>query len=196
MKKLIVILSLLCLVPAALARDYRIDPRRVYATGLSRGGFFALRLAAEMPERFAAVASVGAPMPAPVIAHHQERRPVGVMLVHGTADAVVAYDGKAGGYLSARDTASYWAQVNGLDWGAAQSRQLPSVAGDASSASISEHGTPQLRVALVTVKDGGHTWPGADPFNVGLPIGATSKSVDVNELIWAFFRRHGKQNPD
>lgn len=179
---------------AALERDYRIDPRRVYATGLSRGGFFALRLAAEMPERFAAVASVGAPMPEPVIAHHQERRPVGVMLVHGTADAVVAYDGKTGGYLSARDTASYWAQVNGLDWGAAQSRQLPSVTGDATSASISEHGTPQHRVALVTVKDGGHTWPGADPFNVGLPIGATSLSVDVNELIWDFFRRHGQQN--
>jgi len=39
---------------AALERDYRIDPRRVYATGLSRGGFFALRLAADPPERFAA----------------------------------------------------------------------------------------------------------------------------------------------
>jgi polyhydroxybutyrate depolymerase len=177
---------------AALERQYRVDPRRVYATGLSRGGFFALRLAAEMPERFAAVASVGAPMPEPVIAHHQERRPVGVMLVHGTADAVVAYDGKAGGYLSARESAGYWAQVNNVDWTAPPARQLPPAAGDATSVSISEHGTPQHRVALVTVRDGGHTWPGADPFNVGLPIGATSKSVDINELIWSFFRQHGK----
>lgn len=30
-----------------LKQDYRIDDKRVYATGLSRGGFFALRLAAE-----------------------------------------------------------------------------------------------------------------------------------------------------
>lgn len=31
----------------------------------------------------------------------------------------------------------------------------------------------------------------AEPFNVGLPIGATSQSVNVNELIWSFFRQHG-----
>src|SRR5688572_9334551 len=41
-----------------LLKKYRIDPARVYATGLSRGGFFSQRLAAELPEKFAAIASV------------------------------------------------------------------------------------------------------------------------------------------
>jgi polyhydroxybutyrate depolymerase len=45
-------------------------------------------------------------------------------------------------------------------------------------------------VALATIKEGGHTWPGADPFNVGLPIGKTTRDIDANEAIWQFFSRH------
>jgi polyhydroxybutyrate depolymerase len=43
-----------------LATDYVIDARRVYATGFSNGGQFALRLAMDRSNRFAAVASSGA----------------------------------------------------------------------------------------------------------------------------------------
>lgn len=180
---------------AALRKDFRIDARRVYATGLSRGGFFSLRLAAEMPDQFAAVASVGAPMPEPVAAHHTQRQPVGVMLVHGTADNVVAYGGKAGGYLSAPASVKYWLDVNGMGGAAARERQLPAVAGDATAASIAEYRQGARSVALVTIRDGGHTWPGADPFNIGLPIGSTSKAADANELAWAFFRQHSLEAP-
>ena len=45
-------------------------------------------------------------------------------------------------------------------------------------------------MALVTVKDGGHTWTGADAFNVGLPIGLTSRDIDANAPIWAFLSKH------
>ena len=68
---------------AKLKQDYRIDGSRVYATGLSRGGFFALRLAADLPEVFAAVASVGGPTPKPLVQHHTKMGKVGVMLIHG-----------------------------------------------------------------------------------------------------------------
>ena len=93
-----------------LKQDYRVDGERVYATGLSRGGFFALRLAAELPHLFAAVASVGAPMPEPVLKHHTKPGKVGVLLLHGTADQVVAYGGKPTGYLSAEESFNYWAK--------------------------------------------------------------------------------------
>ncbi|WP_223306054.1 PHB depolymerase family esterase [Massilia sp. NR 4-1] len=181
---------------AAMQRDYRIDPRRVYATGLSRGGFFSLRLAAEMPQQFAAVASVGAPLPEPVREHHQQRLPVGVMLVQGTSDSVVSYEGKAGSYLSAPATLDYWLKVNAMDQSPARTRQLQPAAGDPTAASITEHVHGGKRVSLVTIKDGGHTWPGADSFNIGLPIGRTSKALDANELIWEFFRHHSNGAPD
>lgn len=173
-----------------LKQDYRIDDKRVYATGLSRGGFFALRLAAELPQQFAAVASVGAPMPVPVITHHTVPSPVGMLLIQGTADKVVLYGGKDGGYLSAEDTFAYWRKQNSLEGAAPPARLLASVPGDETQVTQVEQGNGAQQVALITVKDGGHTWPGADAFNIGLPIGKTTRAIDANEVMWEFFSRH------
>lgn len=51
----------------SLAKDYRIDSKKVYATGLLKGGFFCQRIASELSDKFTAVASVGATMPEPVL---------------------------------------------------------------------------------------------------------------------------------
>jgi polyhydroxybutyrate depolymerase len=169
---------------ARLQQDYRVDDRRVYATGLSRGGFFALRIAAELPHKFAAVASVGAPMPEPVIQHHTGTGKVGVLQLHGTADQVVAYAGKPTGYLSAEATHDYWVQRNGI----AGDGGKPEAIG--TDLTWREQGNGRQRVALATIRDGGHTWPGADPFNVGLPIGKTTRDIDANETIWQFLSQH------
>lgn len=177
---------------AKLKQDYRINDKRVYATGLSRGGFFALRLAAELPQQFAAIASVGAPMPEPVRQHHKKTDKVGMLLIQGTADKVVLYGGKDGGYLSAEDTFGYWRKHNGIEGPAPQPRLLPGPAGDATQVSSLEQGggAGGASVALLTVKEGGHTWPGADAFNIGLPIGKTTRAIDANEIIWEFFSKH------
>jgi polyhydroxybutyrate depolymerase len=173
-----------------LKQDYRIDEQRVYATGLSRGGFFALRLAAELPQQFAAVASVGAPMPEPVLQHHTKTDKVGMLLIQGTADKVVLYEGKAASYLSAQGTFDYWRKHNGIEGAMPQPRLLPGAAGDATQVSWLEQGGGAASVALLTVRDGGHTWPGADAFNVGLPIGKTTRAIDANEVMWKFFSKH------
>jgi len=179
-----------------LKKEFRVDASRIYATGLSRGGFFALRLAADRPQLFAAVASVGGPTPEPVVQHHASAdcKPgkVGVMLIHGTADQVVAYDGKltGSGYLSAPDSQRYWLKRNGVDGAPERKQAFNGDAGDGTEVSYVEQGDGATRVALVTIKDGGHTWPGADAFNVGLPIGKTTRDVDANELMWQFFSRH------
>ncbi len=180
---------------ARLKQDYRVDGGRVYATGLSRGGFFALRIAAELPELFAAVASVGAPMPEPVVEHHKKSGRVGVLLVHGTQDQVVEYGGKPGSYLSAQDTHAYWVKHNGIGPDASTSRRaLDLDPGDGTAVAWVEQGNGRQSVALATVREGGHTWPGADPFNVGLPIGKTTRDIDANEVIWAFFDRHRREH--
>lgn len=179
---------------ARLKQDFRVDDRRVYATGLSRGGFFALRIAAELPEQFAAVASVGAPMPEPVLEHLKQSGAapgkIGVLLVHGSADRVVAYDGKPGGYLSAPETYRYWLGRNGIAPDSKPARVVDTDRGDGTEVHWQEQGNGAQSVALLTVKEGGHTWPGADPFNVGLPIGKTTRDIDANEVMWEFFSRH------
>jgi polyhydroxybutyrate depolymerase len=176
-----------------LGVTYRIDTARIYATGLSRGGFFVHRLAAELSHRLAAVASVGAPLPVPVRDGERLRgpqRPIGVMQVHGTADEVVMYDGKPGHYLSAAGTQARWVERNGMARTAAIEEQIDIDTTDATRVTVRRVEQAGMAVTLVTVHDGGHTWPGADPFNVGLPIGRTTRDIDVNEMMWRFFAAH------
>ncbi|MDB5918883.1 MAG: hypothetical protein JWR40_3117 [Massilia sp.] len=175
---------------ARLKQDYRVESERVYATGLSRGGFFSLRVAAQLPHLFAAVASVGGPMPEPVALNHSKPGRVGVLLMHGTADQVVAYGGKPTGYLSAQDSYSYWLKQNGIGSAATSSRVIDGDASDGTDVTWVEQGNGQQSVALVTIREGGHTWPGADPFNVGLQIGKTTRDIDANDVIWQFFSKH------
>ena len=179
---------------AKLKQDYRIDGTGVYATGLSRGGFFALRLAADLPHLFAAVASVGAPMPEPVVQHHTRPGAVGVMLIHGTADQVVQYGGKATGYLSAEDSYRYWSKRLGIEMAEGNRRVIDTDATDGTSVAWQEASNGRQNVALVTVRDGGHTWPGADAFNVGHPLGKTTREIDANETIWQFLEKHRRQD--
>lgn len=66
--------------------DYRVDPRRVYLTGLSMGGYGAWSLAMACPERFAAVAPIcgGGNR---LLAHKLKGLPVWAF--HGAKDDVV-----------------------------------------------------------------------------------------------------------
>ena len=67
--------------------DYRIDPDRIYLTGLSMGGYGTWSLASHQPERFAAIAPIcggGDTAQAHKIAD------LPIWAFHGDADSVVA----------------------------------------------------------------------------------------------------------
>jgi predicted peptidase len=70
-------------------REYKVDPDRIYATGLSMGGFGAWALACAYPDRFAAIAPIcggGDPKLAERIKH------LPTWVFHGDADTVVSID--------------------------------------------------------------------------------------------------------
>ena len=74
--------------------NYSIDLTRVYSCGMSNGGFMSYKLACDLGERFAAVASVTGGM-----SHNQSNtcnpvRKIPTMQIHGTADPTVAYEGR------------------------------------------------------------------------------------------------------
>jgi polyhydroxybutyrate depolymerase len=68
------------------------DPKRIHVTGLSNGGFMALRMAMEAPELIASVASIAGTMdretqlPPP-------GEPVSILQIHGTSDQVIFFPG-------------------------------------------------------------------------------------------------------
>lgn len=179
-----------------LEKDLRIDSTRVYATGLSRGGFFTQRLAAELSHRIAAIASVGASLPVPVEKNQTprgEKKPVGVMIAMGTADQVVAYNGKPDAYLSALASYEYWIQQNTgkvRDITMESKLNFNHDRSDGTEVEIIENKVGAYQASLVTINNGGHTWAGADPFNIGLPIGKTSNDINLNEIMWQFFQKH------
>lgn len=66
-----------------LQRVYRIDFKRIYATGLAVGGAMAYRLACDLSSTFAAIAPVAADFSYPQC---QPTQAVSVVHIHGTAD--------------------------------------------------------------------------------------------------------------
>lgn len=178
----------------SLTEEYRIDKHRVYATGLSRGGFFTHRLAAELPERFAAIASIGAPLPDSVAVFHKNQIKVSVMTIHGTADSIVKYKGKEKAYFSAEETYQYWNKHNNIENSAEETENIDNLKNDSTSVIIRTKVHNGISGILVSINNGGHTWPGRHPFNIGFSLGATTQEIDINEMLWKFFSRHTNQN--
>jgi polyhydroxybutyrate depolymerase len=172
--------------------EHRINQNKVYATGLSRGGFFCHRLAAEMPEAFAAIASVGAPLPDSVVYFHHKKELISVMVVHGSSDEIVRYSGKEGAYKSVQATYEYWKKHNNLTLAKELKSNIIDLPNDSTSVKIIQVGSKGVGVNLVSIKDGGHTWPGSHPFNIGFSLGRTCKDIDVNDIIWKFFSTHAR----
>jgi predicted peptidase len=67
-----------------VARDYRVDPARIYVTGHSMGGRGALYLAYRHPDRFAAVAAISPYTP--ITAWSKRLADVPLWFIHGAKD--------------------------------------------------------------------------------------------------------------
>lgn len=104
---------LLALVAEAKTR-YRIDARKVFLVGHSNGGFMSYKMACEHADVFAGMVSIAGSMP---LADKDcaPSEPVAVLQVHGTLDAVIAYNGTAGQYPSAPTVVDRWVAHNGCE---------------------------------------------------------------------------------
>ncbi len=161
-----------------LASELCVDERRVFATGLSNGGYMSHRLACELADRIAAIGPVAGPNATTSCA---PSRPVPVMHFHGTGDRIVPYDGFAG-QLSVRATMEDWARRNGCSAG-------PTTYFTNGDARCEEWTGCQAdaTVRLCTIDGGGHQWPGGNsiPF-----LGPNTNDISATEAMWEFFVAH------
>jgi len=165
-------------VGAALA----IDARRVYATGLSNGGYLSHRLACERADVYAAIAPVAGVLGVP---RCDSTRPVPVLQFHGTDDQLVPYHGGGmGGGLSAPGTMAFWAARNGCE----PTPVVTLESGDVTCARW-QGCARGADVELCTVAGGGHTWPGG-PDLILPALGRTTDDVDATAALWEFFTAH------
>ena len=152
----------------------RVDPNRVFVTGMSNGGAMAHRLACELSDRIAGVASVSGAL---VTDACNPARPISVLEMHGTADSLVPFDGGftagLGHFPSTISFMTRWATLDGC----------------ANSPTMTRSGITQIStwsgcregtlVVLEAVTGADHSWFGPEDALPGEP--------NATEVVWDFF---------
>ncbi len=157
-----------------LSSEYGIPPGRVFVTGMSAGGFMAARLACDRADLVSAAVPVAGTLGVGV--NCAPSRPVSVMLIHGTGDTVVPFDGGpmvgrggASNIISAPALADRFRQADGcgpfIEEPPAGPVQRMDAAGCAGGS----------EVALVRIDGGPHIWPSA---------------IDASQASAQFFASH------
>jgi polyhydroxybutyrate depolymerase len=162
-----------------------LDLGRVYVTGFSAGGMMGHKLACSFTRRLAGAVMVAATLPWEVA---QQCRapfldPLSVMVVLGTGDPLVPFEGDSGSgegtLVSAAETMQVWVHRNRCD-------PLPSVAvafTDPTYGIVTRRESYQgcrsgVEVELYAMQGAGHFWPG--------PV------FPINDVLAAFLLRHDR----
>jgi polyhydroxybutyrate depolymerase len=173
-----------------LEKTQAIDPRRVYATGMSNGGMMTYRLACELSDKIAAAAPVAGALN---LDNCRPAHPVSMIIFHGTADEHVLYDGgeplkKADTHRRVDKSVSYavafWVKRDGCSE-TPQREEKRSIRTE-----IYRGGKDGTEVALYTVKGGGHAWPGGESYLLGTE---PTREISATDLMWEFFVQHPKK---
>lgn len=143
-----------------LTASGRIDPAKVYAMGVSKGGMMAYWAACNMPERLAAIAVVAGTLSAPACPRFDD---TSLLHIHGENDQNVPFHGGRGAYTA---KGSYWPSAfEGIQ----KFRQAESCAAEESVSRVAPDTTCRASrcsggdtVQYCLVDDGGHAWPGGD----------------------------------
>lgn len=169
----------------------KVDSKRIYACGLSNGGMMCYRLASELSPRIAAIAPVAGTVS---IEQCKPSRPVPVIHFHGTGDTIVPFEAKKGKgppfirLKGVEESVKLWVDLNGC----LERRPPETLCQPPDDLMVTREtwtgGKNGAEVVLVTIKEGGHTWPGEKP-PVGF-IGKSTRKVCANDLMWEFFQRH------
>lgn len=175
-----------------VARKYPVNENRVYATGMSNGGFMSYELACFMSNKIAAIASVTGSMTEERRTACDAKHATPIMEIHGTADNTVGYDGTnylstIPGFTHIDSLMQYWVKYNKCSTSATKTMVPNSSTSDACTA---EHyvwpgGKDGSSVELYKIIDGAHTWPGSS-----ISTGVTNQDFNACKEIWRFFSQY------
>jgi polyhydroxybutyrate depolymerase len=176
------------------------DGRRVFAIGISNGGFMAEHLARyEALELDGIVLVASGATDSSRRGRPTPRRPLRVLAFHGTADPLVPYGGGPIGPM--RRLAERRAEEPGrgmaapieevcADWARPGSspvtERLPPVDGDLAVDRLCWPDPLGTWTTLYRVRGGGHTWPGGAPYLPARIIGPVARTLDATGIVLDF----------
>lgn len=187
-----------------MIRDYNTDPKRVYITGISNGAIMSYRLACELSQKITAIAPVDGNIPNMLVHECLPSRPVSVLAINNKNDPLVPFEGgeiyghfhriKLGKVLSVNESVGFWVKQDNCSGTPVVTEEPDRDPNDGTRVTKMQYtsGIDGTEVILYVVEGGGHTWPGGFQYLPAWIIGKTSRDIDANEVIWAFFQRHSK----
>ena len=162
-----------------------IDPTRIYVVGLSNGGILAQKIACTDPSKIAAIATVAASLPQQYEATCQTKTPVSLLMINGTADPIVPWQGgqppqvHVGRDLSLPsipEVVNFWHQHN-----ACTAEPSLTQLNEKVQISSNTHCQNDTEVSLITLNGAGHIWAGGS---------GKSQFLDATQAVWQFFQHH------
>lgn len=167
---------------ARMERQTSIDPKRIFATGMSNGAMMSWRLACELPEIRGIAPVEGTDNTSTCSPAH----PVPVIEFHAVNDEMVNFNGGPGpnsftrtNFTSVPASQAKWVQ---LDRAEAQPTRVLTVAGAHCDLHPARRGGAPVELCVTDA--GGHSWPGG-----GTQQGRKqpSMAISANDLMWKFF---------
>jgi polyhydroxybutyrate depolymerase len=153
---------------------YNIDRDRLFVVGFSQGGMFAQRLACERSGTFKSFSTVAAMISEPLSRACKPSEPVSMMMINGTADAVLPFYGIASGSFATKgvfETMLMWADRNECTGNIETQNYRPS---GPTTVLHSVSGCTNAEVKAYVIVEGGHEWPRG--------------KIDSPELLTEFFK--------
>lgn len=185
-----------------LVQDGIADRKRLYLTGVSNGGFMTMKMACLGDAPFTAYAPIIASVPLDFETACHWQQPLPLLMINGTADPLVRYDGGKGWFgLSGNFAPPALAQLIAThdECGTSTSMQLADR--DANDTSTVEKTVwtacaAGSAVELYTVQGGGHQPPVISDrrsgWLAGKLLGVRNHDIDAAETVWAFFKKFSR----
>jgi len=173
--------------------NYNTNPYRRYLCGFSNGGFLSHKIASESDMCFAAIGTVAGSMTSTTFTDFNPSFQTSVLHIHGTADAIVPYNGGSGTGASVEEVMSLWNNYLSCD---AEPVFIEMPNNNILDLSYPEKYVYQncfgASLEHIKVVGGGHQWPGISTLFGGL--GTINMDFYSPQVIWDFLEN--KSCPD
>ena len=155
-----------------LENRFSINPKKVYSTGMSNGGYMSYKLACELNQKIAAIVSVTGSMTPETYNSCNPNKAVPIGQIHGLQDFVVSYYGSSWS-LPIQEVIESWVEINNCDIDFIRYEI------DGGIHDIYSDCSNNVNVELFLLTDMGHDWPSQ-----------SIHGLEASTTVWNFLSRY------
>ena len=183
-----------------LEQRYHIDSDAIFACGISNGGLMSQTLALELPDKIKAISMVASNFGRNQIDEIEAAQPFAIQFIHGVDDPLFPYEEGVigvfnkprGKVLGIEKSVDFMINLNGnIETPVIESIEN-SDSSDGCHSEILRYTNelrPSLKIELIKVYNGGHTWPGSKDIKLLRRfVGKTTQDFNACDAIWNFFK--------